>query len=74
MERTWRHKLKGNRIEIVIELFDKFPKWARRGAELEAERLAAFQVAKDRSSRIDSDQESDLTTSGCSDPATNPSI
>jgi uncharacterized protein YcaQ len=42
MEGTWRHELKGNRIEVVIEPFVKLPQWARRGAEQEAERLAAF--------------------------------
>jgi hypothetical protein len=42
MEGTWRHTLKGNRIEVVIEPFVKVPQWARRGAEQEAGRLADF--------------------------------
>lgn len=42
MEGTWRHVLKGSRIEVVIEPFVKVPQWARRGAEQEAERLADF--------------------------------
>jgi hypothetical protein len=42
MEGTWRHVLKGNRIEVVIEPFIKVPHWARRSAEQEAERLADF--------------------------------
>jgi hypothetical protein len=42
MEGTWRHAIKGSRIEVVIEPFVKVPQWARHGAEQEAERLAAF--------------------------------
>jgi hypothetical protein len=34
--------LKGNRIEVVIEPFAKLAQWARRGAEQEGQRLAAF--------------------------------
>lgn len=42
MEGTWRHVLRGNRIEVVIEPFVKVPRWVRLGAEREAERLADF--------------------------------
>jgi hypothetical protein len=42
MEGTWRHALKGRRIEVMIAPFVKVPQWARRGAEQEAERLASF--------------------------------
>jgi hypothetical protein len=42
MDGTWRHGLKGNHIKVVIEPFVKVPQWARRGADQEAERLAAF--------------------------------
>jgi hypothetical protein len=39
---TWRHVIKGSRVEVVIEPFVKAPIWVRRAAGHEAERLAAF--------------------------------
>lgn len=39
---TWRHEIKGNRIDVTIETFVEQPLWVRRAAEIEAERLAAF--------------------------------
>ena len=42
MEGTWRHEIKGSRVEVVIEPFVKAPAWVRRAAGQEAERLAAF--------------------------------
>ena len=39
---TWRHEIKGSRIEVTIEPFVKTPAWVRRAAGQEAERLAAF--------------------------------
>jgi hypothetical protein len=42
MDGTWRHEIKGSRVEVVIEPFVKVPSWVRRAAEREAERLAAF--------------------------------
>ena len=42
MEGTWRHEVKGSRVEVVIEPFVKAPVWVRRAAGQEAERLAAF--------------------------------
>src|SRR5579864_1551317 len=42
MEGTWRHEIKGSRVEVVIEPFVKAPAWVRRGAEQEGERLAGF--------------------------------
>ncbi len=42
MEGTWRHTVKGSRVEVAFEPFDRFPAWVRKGAEAEAERLAAF--------------------------------
>jgi hypothetical protein len=42
MEGTWRHEIKGSRVEVVIEPFVKAPIWVRRAAGQEAERLAAF--------------------------------
>jgi uncharacterized protein YcaQ len=42
MHGTWRHELKGSRVEVVIEPFVKTPVWVRRAAADEAERLAAF--------------------------------
>jgi len=42
MQGTWRHEIKGNRVEVVIEPFSKMPPWVRRAAALEAERLASF--------------------------------
>jgi uncharacterized protein YcaQ len=42
MQGTWRHEIKGSRIEISIEPFAKPQTWIRRAAELEAERLGVF--------------------------------
>lgn len=42
MQGVWRHEIKGSQIEVVIEPFIKIPSWARRSAEAEGERLAAF--------------------------------
>ena len=42
MEGTWRHEIKGSRVEVVIDPFMKAPVWVRRAAGQEAERLAAF--------------------------------
>jgi uncharacterized protein YcaQ len=42
MDGVWKHERKGKRLTVTIEPFGKLPKWARTGAEAEAERLAAF--------------------------------
>ena len=42
MDGVWRHELKGSCAAIAIEPFVRLPAWARRAAEEEAERLAAF--------------------------------
>jgi hypothetical protein len=42
MEGTWRHQVKGGRVEVTIEPFVKAPQWVRRAASEEAERLAEF--------------------------------
>jgi hypothetical protein len=42
MDGVWKHERKGRRLTVTIEPFGKLPKWARTGAEAEAERLAAF--------------------------------
>ena len=42
MEGTWRHEIRGSRVDVVIEPFAKTPMWVRRAAGQEAERLAAF--------------------------------
>jgi len=42
MDGTWRHAIKGSRLEVVIEPFVKARAWVRRAAGQEAERLAAF--------------------------------
>src|SRR5207237_1086765 len=42
MQGTWRHEIKGSRVEVVIEPFVKAPAWVRRAAGQEAERLAVF--------------------------------
>lgn len=42
MEGTWRHQAKGRRVEVIIEPFGAVPRWVRRGAAHEAERLAKF--------------------------------
>lgn len=39
---TWRHEIKGSRVEVAIEPFVNVPAWVRRGAGQEAERLAEF--------------------------------
>ncbi|HEX8892350.1 MAG TPA: winged helix DNA-binding domain-containing protein [Terriglobales bacterium] len=42
LQGVWHHEIKGSQIEVVIEPFIKIPSWARRSAEAESERLAAF--------------------------------
>jgi hypothetical protein len=42
MDGTWRQETKGRRVQISIEPFVAPPAWARRAAEAEAERLAAW--------------------------------
>ncbi|HEX7148946.1 MAG TPA: crosslink repair DNA glycosylase YcaQ family protein, partial [Actinomycetota bacterium] len=43
MEGVWRHEVKGRRVQVTVEPFaGPLPAWARRAAEAEAERLAAF--------------------------------
>lgn len=42
MEGIWRHKIQGSRAVVTVEPFGRQPSWVRRGAEEEAERLAAF--------------------------------
>lgn len=42
MEGTWRHEIRGSRVEVAIEPFAKPAPWVRREASQEAERLAAF--------------------------------
>jgi len=42
MQGTWRHQVKGGRVDLVVEPFAKVPAWVRRTAAREAERLAAF--------------------------------
>jgi hypothetical protein len=43
MEGVWRQEVKGRRVRVAIEpLAGPLPAWARRAAEAEAERLAAF--------------------------------
>ena len=42
MDGVWRHEARGRAVEVRIEPFTKVPAWARRAAEAEAERLAAF--------------------------------
>jgi hypothetical protein len=42
MDGTWRQEAKGRRRQVTIEPFTGPPAWARRAAEAEAERLAAF--------------------------------
>jgi Winged helix DNA-binding domain len=43
MDGTWRQERKGRRLLVTIEPFaGPLPAWARRAAEAEAERLAAF--------------------------------
>src|SRR5262249_2367362 len=42
MQGTWRHEIKGSRIEVFIQPFKNGPAWIKRKASQEAERLAAF--------------------------------
>jgi hypothetical protein len=42
MEGTWRHAMKGSRVGVAIEPFVELPRWVRRAAVEEAERLADF--------------------------------
>ena len=42
MEGTWRHEIKGSRVEVAVEPFVDAPTWVRRAAAQEAERLAEF--------------------------------
>jgi Winged helix DNA-binding domain len=43
MEGVWRQEAKGRRVQVTVEPFTgSLPAWARRSAEAEAERLAAF--------------------------------
>lgn len=42
MHGTWRHEVKGSRVEVAIEPFVELPKWVVKAAGQEAERLAAF--------------------------------
>ena len=39
---VWRHKVKGKRLLVDVEPFEKRPGWVRRQAAEEAERLGAF--------------------------------
>jgi Winged helix DNA-binding domain len=42
MDGTWRQETRGRRLLVTIEPFAEVPGWARRAAEAEAERLAAW--------------------------------
>ena len=42
MEGTWRHQMKGNRVEVKVEPFGQIGSWVRKGAGEDAERLAQF--------------------------------
>lgn len=42
MQGTWRYKVKGSCVEVVVEPFHELPKWVQRAAGQEAERLAAY--------------------------------
>jgi hypothetical protein len=46
MDGIWRQEAKGRRLQVTIEPFTKLPAWARRAAEGEAERLAAWSGAE----------------------------
>jgi len=46
MDGIWRQEAKGRRLQVTIEPFTKLPTWARRAAEGEAERLAAWSGAE----------------------------
>ena len=39
---TWRHAVKGSRVEVAIAPFAGVPAWVRRAAEEEARRLARY--------------------------------
>jgi hypothetical protein len=42
MHGTWRHTIKGSRVDVEIRPFVKPPTWVSRAASMEAERLAQF--------------------------------
>ncbi|HEX2192652.1 MAG TPA: winged helix DNA-binding domain-containing protein [Acidimicrobiales bacterium] len=42
MDGVWRHERSARRLTVTIEPFVTVPSWARRGAQEEAERLAAY--------------------------------
>ena len=42
IEGVWKHTRSGKRVTVAIEPFVPQPKWVRKGAEAEAERLAGF--------------------------------
>jgi len=42
MDGVWRQEAKGRRLRVTVEPFARQPAWARRAAEGEAERLAAW--------------------------------
>ena len=46
MRGTWRHEIKRDRVQVLVEPFLKTPAWVRREAEKEAERLALFYGCK----------------------------
>lgn len=46
MQGTWRHEIKRDRVQVLVEPFLKTPAWVRREAEKEAERLALFYGCK----------------------------
>jgi hypothetical protein len=46
MDGVWRQEPKGGRLLVTIEPFTDPPAWARRAAEAEAERLAAWAGAR----------------------------
>jgi hypothetical protein len=42
MEGTWRHEVKGSRVEVAIDRFRPQPRWVERAAAEETERLTQF--------------------------------
>jgi len=42
MNGVWKHEIQGDRLKVSVESFVDEPRWLRRGAEEEADRLAAF--------------------------------
>jgi Winged helix DNA-binding domain len=46
MDGVWRKEAKGRRLRVTIEPSATLPAWARRAAEAEAERLAAWNAAQ----------------------------